>query len=137
MVEESGRRCRLVRAGETYQGKQGFAYAAGVSAETADARGICMLLLTIPPGERARAHLHEGHETAVYVISGEAEMWHGERLEHHLVLRAGDMLYIPAGEPHLPANRGCDPVVAVIARTDPNEQESVVLRPDLDALAPA
>jgi uncharacterized RmlC-like cupin family protein len=27
--------------------------------------------------------------------------------------------------------------VAVLARTDPNEQESVVLRPDLDTLRPS
>jgi uncharacterized RmlC-like cupin family protein len=51
-------------------------------------------------------------------------------------MRAGDMLYIPAGVPHLPANLGDEPAVAVIARTDPNEQESVVLRPDLEALVP-
>jgi uncharacterized RmlC-like cupin family protein len=36
--------------------------------------------------------------------------------------------------PHLPLNRTGAPATAVIARTDPNEQESVVLRPDLEAL---
>ena len=46
------------------------------------------------------------------------------------------MLYIPAGEPHLPFNSGPEPVVAVIARTDPNEQESVTLLPELEALVP-
>lgn len=49
---------------------------------------------------------------------------------------AGDFLYIPAGVPHLPANQSkTQPCIAVIARTDPNEQESVVLLPELDALA--
>ena len=33
----------------------------------------------------------------------------------------------PAGVPHLPANRSDKPSSAIIARTDPNEQESVVL----------
>jgi len=34
--------------------------------------------------------------------------------------------------PHLPGNPSTtEPCVAVIARTDPNEQESVVLLPDL------
>jgi uncharacterized RmlC-like cupin family protein len=51
-------------------------------------------------------------------------------------VRAGDLLYIPAGMPHLPANRTDRPACAVIARTDPNEQESVALRPDLEALVP-
>jgi uncharacterized RmlC-like cupin family protein len=128
--------CRKFRAETAYAGKQGFDYFAGISAETAGSSGICMHLLTIPPGSRAKAHLHENHETAIYVLSGEAEMWHGEKLEKHMITRAGDLIYIPAGVPHLPANRSDQPVVAVIARTDPNEQESVVLLPELDALVP-
>ncbi len=31
-----------------------------------------MHLLTMPPGGRAKAHLHENHETAIYVLDGEA-----------------------------------------------------------------
>jgi uncharacterized RmlC-like cupin family protein len=38
-----------------------------------------------------------------------------------------------AGMPHLPANHGAETLEAVIARTDPNGQESVVLLPHLDA----
>ena len=97
---------------------------------------ICMHVVTIPPGARAKAHLHESHETAIYVLSGEAVTFFGDRLEEQAVTRAGDMFYIPAGVPHLPANLSDAPVTAVIARTDPNEQESVVLLPDLDALVP-
>jgi uncharacterized RmlC-like cupin family protein len=128
--------CRVFRPGETYDGKQGFSYFAGISAESTGSRGVCMHLLTIPPGGRAKAHLHENHETAIYMLEGETEMWWGERLENHMIVRAGDLLYIPAGVPHLPANRTDRPASAVIARTDPNEQESVVLRPDLEALVP-
>jgi uncharacterized RmlC-like cupin family protein len=37
-------------------------------------------------------------------------------------------VFIPAGIPHLPRNPSDDePFVAIVARTDPNEQESVVL----------
>ena len=47
----------------------------------------------------------------------------GEKLEDHLTVRAGDLLYIPAGMPHLPYNPSKTEVcTAVIARTDPNEQ---------------
>ena len=64
-------------------------------------------------------------------------MWYGERLEAHVTCGPGDLIYIPAGVPHLPANASAtEPCVAVLARTDPNEQESVVLRPDLDDLVP-
>lgn len=126
--------CAKFRPGETYAGKQGFHYAGGISAETAGSTGICMHLLTIKPGDRARAHLHENHETAIYAISGVSEMRYGPRLENHMVLEEGEMLYIPPGVPHLPFNASDRPCTVVIARTDPNEQESVVLLPELEAL---
>ena len=129
--------CRVLRPGaDAYAGKQGFTYTAGISAETTGSRGLCMHLLTLQPGDRAKAHLHENHETAIYALEGESEMWYGDRLEHHAVVRQGEMVYIPAGVPHLPANRSGAPCTVVLARTDPNEQESVVLLPELDALAP-
>ena len=136
MAVETKAECRVVRPGGTYDGKQGFSYFEGIARESVGASGICMHLLTIPPGGRAKAHMHESHETAIYALEGESEMWYGDRLEHHAVLRQGEMVYIPAGVPHLPANRSGAPCTVVIARTDPNEQESVVLLPELDALAP-
>ena len=46
-----------------------------------------------------------------------------------------ESFYIPADVPHLPYNPSqTESVTAVIARTDPNEQESVVLLPELDGL---
>ncbi|MGO4436595.1 cupin domain-containing protein [Rhizobium sp. RAF56] len=128
--------CRIVRPAGTYAGKQGLSYFEGIAAETVGSTGICMHLLTIPPGGRAKAHLHEAHETAVYVLSGEVHTWFGDNLEEHVIVRAGEMLYIPAGVPHLPANLSDKPSTAVIARTDPNEQESVVLLPELDGVVP-
>jgi uncharacterized RmlC-like cupin family protein len=126
--------CQIVRPGGSYDGKQGLTYLAGISAESVGATGICMHLLRMPPGTRAKAHLHEAHETAIYMLSGTTAMWYGEQLEEHLVLEAGEYLYIPAGVPHLPYNPGPAEAVALLARTDPNEQESVILRPDLDAV---
>ncbi len=127
--------CTVLRAGVPFTGKQGFSYASAVSAETVGASAIHMQLVTIPPGSRAKAHKHEAHETAIYVLSGEAGMHYGDQLEHHLVSRAGDFVYIPANVPHLPYNMSqTEPCVAVISRTDPNEQESVVLMSDLDRI---
>jgi uncharacterized RmlC-like cupin family protein len=125
--------CRLIRPDNTYDGKQGLRYFEGISAEKVGSQGICMHLLTIPPGGRAKAHLHESHETAIYVLSGEAHTWYGDQLENHVVVKAGDLFYIPPGVPHVPANLSDKPMSAIIARTDPNEQESVVLLPHLDA----
>jgi uncharacterized RmlC-like cupin family protein len=129
--------CHLVRPDSTYDGKQGLRYFEGISKEKVGSAGICMHILTMPPGARAKAHLHEAHETAIYVLSGEVDTWYGDQLEHHILVKAGDLFYIPAGVPHLPANLSDKPSSAVIARTDPNEQESVVLLPHLDARVPA
>jgi uncharacterized RmlC-like cupin family protein len=123
--------CVVIRGGDSYHGKQDLDYVPGISARTAGSQAICMLLTTIPPGAAATAHLHRDHETAIYLLSGEVEMRFGEDLEQRLVARAGDFLYIPAGMPHQPANLSpSEPAVAVLARTDPNEQESVILWPE-------
>lgn len=128
--------CQKIRPSGTYAGKQGFTYVEGVSAERMGAEGICMHLLTIPPGGRAKAHKHATHETAIYAIAGETVMFWGERLEHRMVLSEGEILYIPADMPHLPMNVSGAPATAVIARTDPHEQESVILLPELEHLVP-
>jgi len=65
MLPSSRPTCRIVRPGQTYDGKQGLSYFEGISAEAVGSTGICMHLLTIPPGGRAKAHLHECHETAI------------------------------------------------------------------------
>jgi uncharacterized RmlC-like cupin family protein len=135
--ESSTAVCRLLQAGEQFTGKQGLQYAVGVSAESVGSQAIHMQLVTIPPGGRARAHKHATHETAIYALSGESGVWHGERLEHHTIVRPGDFFYIPADVPHLPYNPSAtETVTAVIARTDPNEQESVVLLPELESIHP-
>jgi uncharacterized RmlC-like cupin family protein len=135
MTTQTSAACKLIKPGESYEGKQAFTYFAGVSAQSAGAQGICMHLLRIPPGGRAKAHLHENHETAIYVLEGEGAMWYGPQLEEHMVTKAGDFIYIPAGVPHLPYNTSeIEECVAVVARTDPNEQESVRLLPELDRL---
>ncbi|GEP08403.1 cupin domain-containing protein [Methylobacterium gnaphalii] len=129
--------CRLVQAGAAFTGKQGLDYAVGISAESVGAKGIHLQLVTIPPLAKAKAHKHEAHETAIYALSGVSGCWYGDALEEHAMVQPGNFFYIPAGVPHLPYNPSADaPCIAVIARTDPNEQESVVLMPELDAIRP-
>jgi uncharacterized RmlC-like cupin family protein len=134
-IDDATLTCRVVGAGAEVSGKQGHLYAPGISAQSVGARRIHLQIVRIPPGGRANAHKHDGHETAIYVLSGESGMWYGERLEQHLIARAGEFLYIPANMPHLPYNLSAsESCVAVIARTDPNDQESVVLLPELDGV---
>ena len=108
----------VIRAGGSYDGKQGMNLTGGGS--------LCLHLVMIPPGTRGVPHVHDGHESAIYTVSGETEVWHGQGLMQRTVVRAGDFMYVPPGIPHLPVNRSDVVTVAVVARTDPQEQESVV-----------
>ncbi len=126
--------CQKLRPTGTYSGKQGFDYFEGIAKETVGAQAICMHLLTIPPGGRAKAHKHATHETAIYIISGESVMFWGDLLQHRMHAFAGELIYIPADTPHLPMNTGTVACQAVISRTDPHEQESVILLPELEHL---
>lgn len=129
--------CRVVRAVEAYRGKQGPIYAGGVSAESVGARAIWLGVVTMAPGTRTKAHFHEGHESAFHVLEGHCELWFGEGLREHVVAGLGDYLYIPAGVPHVAVNRSqAEPLVVVAGRTDPREQESVVLLSELDGIVP-
>ena len=134
----SGLTCVVVDGNDTYSGSQGFDYFEGISAQSAGSRGLSMLRLEMPPGARARPHLHEHHETAIYVLSGRSEMRYGEGLRERLEVRAGQFLFIPAGMPHLPYNPSDgEACVLVLARTDSQEQESVVLLDEAGRRVPA
>ena len=125
-----------IRSRRNYVGKQGLTYTEGVFAENTGSEHLCLHVLRIPPGGRARAHLHANHETAIYSVSGHVTVLHGEGLSHQDEMDEGDFLYIPPNVPHLPINTGTTEAVAVLARTDPMEQESVVLLPELDSVEP-
>ena len=126
--------CKLIRAGEAYVGQQGFTYIAGLTGATAGARGLCMTVLPLPDGARAKTHLHRGIETAAYIMEGEVDMYYGERLEHFLQARAGEYVYVPADVPHLVLNRSGAPARAVVAHSAAADQEGIVLLPELDGL---
>jgi uncharacterized RmlC-like cupin family protein len=119
--------CVIIRSGEHYDGKQGVSPTAGVSTQTAGAKALCLHLVMIPPGTRGMPHYHAEHESAIYAVSGETEVWHGPGLAQRTIVRAGDFMYVPPGTPHLPVNRGTVTSVSVVARADPEEQESAVV----------
>ena len=135
-VVEASTAC-VVRGSKPYRSQQGSLYAPAISAETVGARSLFFGIVTIPAGERTQAHVHEFHESAFYVLSGEnIELWSGDALQHRELARAGDYLYIPANVPHVAVNRGTKDAVFVGARNDATAQESVVMRPELDRRVP-
>jgi uncharacterized RmlC-like cupin family protein len=126
--------CRLIRPGESYVGQQGFSYIAGLTGTTAGTRGLCMTVLPLPDGARARTHLHQGIETAAYILEGVVDMYYGERLEHFLQAGAGEYVYVPADMPHLVLNRSGAPARALVAHSAADDQDGIVLVPELDGL---
>jgi uncharacterized RmlC-like cupin family protein len=100
----------------------------GISAATTGARHLSMNIVIIPPGGAAQPHVHQGYETAIYVMSGRVETHYGPGLRNSVINEAGDFIFIPADVPHQPVNLSTtEPAHAVVARSDPNEQESVVI----------
>lgn len=124
-----------VRPQGTHLSKQQLPNFEGISASTAGSKHLCMHLVVIPPGGKAVAHYHDGFETVIYVIKGKAETRYGKNLEHSSVNEAGDFLFIPPNLPHQPVNLSdTEQVIAVVARNDPNEQESVVVYDPQDSI---
>ena len=84
-------------------------------------------LAILPPGTRGRPHFHAGQATAIHVVSGETEVWHGDGLAQRWVARAGDVVCVPAGAPHLAVNRGDVTAIAVVTLADQADQAGTVV----------
>ena len=62
-------KAKVLKAGAEYEAFQGPDYQPGVSAETSGAVDLWLGVVTIPPGKRTKAHVHERHESAFYMSS--------------------------------------------------------------------
>jgi uncharacterized RmlC-like cupin family protein len=108
--------------------RQRLPYFVGISEATAGAKGLSMSLIIIPPGGAAEPHLHRGYETAIFILKGRVKTLYGPGLREETVNETGDFAFIPPDVPHQPVNLSMtEAAQAIVARNDPNEQESVVL----------
>lgn len=122
----TGQVVRVRPAAETLS-RQTLPMFVGVSGATAGARSLSMNLVIIPPGGAAAPHRHQGYETSIYVVEGRVETRYGPGLREAVVCEAGDFLFIGPDVPHQPVNLSVtERAVGLVARNDPNEQESVV-----------
>ena len=123
-----------VRPDAEVMSRQSLPYFVGISEQSAGASGISMNMIVIPPGGAADAHLHRGYETAIYVLEGRVQTFYGTGLKESTMNQAGDFIFIPADVPHQPVNLSdTEPAKAIVARNDPNEQESVEHYPNADS----
>ncbi len=134
MAASATERVRVIQPGQTYVGKQGFTYGAGASAETVGAKDICMNVLPMPDGARAKVHYHQGIETISYLLEGECAVYYGDQLEHRALMRAGEQIYIPADVPHAPCNESGARCRWLVVHSSGSDQDGIVLMPELDGL---
>jgi uncharacterized RmlC-like cupin family protein len=127
----------VVHSQESYDVKRGLVCFPGISAQSVGAQSLCLQLLMFPAAGAAGVRHYEEAETAMFVLSGEVEMWYGANMQEHLVAGSGDFIYIPAAVPYMPINRNRDhggPSVVLLARTSPNERETTLSLSQLEAL---
>jgi uncharacterized RmlC-like cupin family protein len=127
MDKRNGAGVVAVRSGVSIEARQQIPYFVGISEATAGAQGLSMQLVVIPPGGAALPHIHQGYETAIYVLSGRVETRYGPGLREAVVSGPGEFLYIAADVPHQARNLSdTEPAMGLVARNDANEQERVI-----------
>src|SRR3989449_9590367 len=113
--------------GGSVRGWNGIKYKAGLSAKNVGARKLSMNVATIPPGGVAYAHIHVDFEVMLYILEGRVRHEYGPGLEHSVENTAGDFIFIEPGVPHEVFNvSATEPVVAVVARSDPSEWQNII-----------
>ena len=137
MATPATQRVRVIQPGGTYVGIQGFTYGAGASRETVGAAHICMNVLPMPDGARAKVHYHRGIETIAYLLEGECAVYYGENVERRVAVRAGDQVFIPPDVPHAPCNESGAQCTWLVVHSAGSDQDGIVLQPELDAAIPS
>lgn len=117
----------VLRGSGLTRGWNGIRYKTGLSGKNSSAKQLSMNVATIPPGGVAFAHIHVDFEVMLYILEGAVRHEFGPSLEHHVDNVAGDFIFIEPGVPHEVCNLSAtQPVVAVVARSDPSEWEHIV-----------
>ena len=126
-VVEGGDGIFVIRGSGTCRGWNGIRYKAGLSAKNVAAKKLSMNVATIPPGGVAYAHIHVDFEVMLYILEGKVRHEYGPGLTQSVDNEAGDFIFIEPGVPHEVYNLSdSEPVVAVVARSDPDEWQNIV-----------
>jgi uncharacterized RmlC-like cupin family protein len=124
---EAGDGIHVIRASENCRGWNNIRYKVGMSSKNVGSTKLSMNVATIPPGGVAKAHTHVGFELMLYILEGRVRHEYGHGLSKFIDNQAGDFIYIEPGVPHEVFNLSqTEPVIAVVARSDPDEWENIV-----------
>jgi uncharacterized RmlC-like cupin family protein len=116
-----------VRNGAGKDHWNGLNYKLGLNKQTVGSGVLSMNLATVPPGGIAAAHIHVDFEVGLYILAGQVKHRFGKGLTKELVNGTGDFIFIKPGVPHEVYNMSdTEPVVAVVARTSPNQWDEII-----------
>ena len=107
----------------------GMSRAAAINHATAGANKLWAGTVTIHADAKTGAHHHGALESIIYIVSGQARMRWGERLEFACEAGPGDFIYVPPYVPHQEINANSEePLECILVRSD---QEPVVVNLDI------
>jgi uncharacterized RmlC-like cupin family protein len=103
---------------------------AAINAARVGAQKIWAGTVSIQPNAKTGAHHHGALESVIYVVSGQARMRWGEKLEYVAEAGPGDFIFVPPYVPHQEINASTDePLQCVLVRSD---NEAVAINIDID-----
>lgn len=112
----------------------GMNRAAAITRARAGAEKLWAGTVVIHPKAKTGAHHHGPVESVIYVVSGQARMRWGDRLEFTAEAGPGDFIYVPPYVPHQEINASDEnPLSCVLVRSG---QDPVVVNLDLPEVEP-
>lgn len=110
-VVRSGDRCAEAASGPML--RQG-----GIADQTVGAKKIWLGYVELGPGLVSAVHHHGEAESGIYIISGNARFYSGDRLDEAQEAHAGDFVWVPPNLVHVEMNVSKEePVRMVVARS--------------------
>ena len=107
----------------------GMNRAAAINHATAGANKLWAGTVTIHADAKTGAHHHGALESIIYILSGQARMRWGRKLEYVCEASPGDFIYVPPYVPHQEINANSEePLECILVRSD---QEPVVVNLDI------
>ena len=96
-----------------------------ITPDTVPGTGLGMAMFVLPPGQKTNPHIHsDTTHVAIYVVQGSGTSYIGDNDEHVHDVKAGDFIYVPPDVRHYTVNTGTETILAVVARTAPERQDT-------------
>ena|SRR5438067_5216747 len=117
---QTGGGLRVIRAAERCpeQASGAMLRESAIAESTVGAQKIWLGYVELGPGLTSAVHHHGEAESGIYIISGHARFFSGDKLDQPHEARAGDFVWVPPHLVHVEMNASStEPVRMVVARS--------------------